>query len=288
MPELPEVESVRRTLAAHLCGRRIHAVDLRRPDIVHGSATPQALLKNQTVTRVDRRGKQLALVADTGRVVCIHLGMSGSVRYETLPQPIGSGQTPFDPSEKRNRHAHMLWQLSDTEFVVHRDPRRFGGLWTCRTFEALLAERWAELGPDALTIQPVDLLGRLSCTARPLKAALLDQQLVAGLGNIYVDEALYAARLSPLTPADRLSLPPVQRLVRQMRRILNAAIRSGGSTLRDYVDGNGRAGQFQLRHLVYGRSGEDCPQCRTPFTTTRVTGRTTVFCPQCQNSTAPN
>jgi len=160
--------------------------------------------------------------------------------------------------------------------------RRFGGVWTFPDRAALAAERWHRLGPDALAVRPAELNAGLGRTGRPIKAALLDQQVVAGLGNIYVDELLFAARLAPHARADGLDLPAVQRLVRQMRRLLRRAIDAGGSTFRDYVDAAGEAGRFQQSHRVYGRAGLGCRRCGRPLGSTLVAGRTTVWCPRCQ------
>lgn len=271
MPELPEVENVRRTLEARLAGRRVVAVDLRRADVVTGDATPAALLAADRVARFARHGKQLALVGARGRVVCVHLGMSGQLR--ALP--------PDDP-RVREPHTHLLWRLDDGSAVTFRDPRRFGGVWTFATEAQLLGHRWAALGEDALAITAQTLARALSRRRQPLKAALLDQAVVAGLGNIYVDELLFGCGLHPLTPAGDLGAQQVRGLVRAMRRVLGQAVAAGGSTLRDYVDGNGEAGGFQLRHRVYGRGGQPCRRCRSDLATLVVAGRTTVCCDVCQ------
>ena len=278
MPELPEVETVRRSLEPCLMGRTIQAVELLRPDVVTGSATPAALLVGQTVTALQRHGKQLAMVGSQrgkngspARCICVHLGMTGSLRYF-------QGRTP------PGRHNHVVWQLQGGGRVLFADPRRFGGLWTFASRAALLERRWAVLGPDALTVSPTLLHARLMGTRRPLKSALLDQSVVAGLGNIYVDELLHACGLHPCTPAGTLTFAQVGPLVRRMRRLLGRAIEAGGSTVRDYVDGTGRQGGFQLRHQVYGRAGEQCRGCGAVLEQLIVGGRTTVFCSGCQRS----
>lgn len=279
MPELPEVEHVGRTLRPAVLGRTVTAVDLRRPDIVTGSSTPADLLEGQRVVDLRRHGKQLALVADTGRCVVVHLGMSGrllslrpGVRHEAALSP------PLD------RHMHAIWRLDSGGHVVFADPRRFGGLWTFASDADLHTQRWGVLGPDALAIGPAALHDRLARTRRPLKAALLDQHLVAGLGNIYVDELLFACRLSPTTPTEAVNRATAARLVRHMRRILGKAIDAGGSTLRDFVGADGRVGGYQRAHRVYGQGGRRCPRaaCRSALQTTIVAGRTTTFCPVCQ------
>ena len=280
MPELPEVENVRRGLVATVLGRCVIRVTVRRLDVVHGPSGPANLLRGRTITRIDRLGKQLALVAAshrgpddgrTGPCICIHLGMTGSLRYYApgVPAP-------------RDIHSHVCWRLDNGGKLIFRDPRRFGGLWTHPSVEALESERWSRLGQDALRITPKRLYAGLQRTRRPLKAALLDQAVVAGLGNIYVDELLFACRLSPVSPANTCKIEQTRQLVRHMRGLLNRAVRSGGSTLRDYVGADGQAGGFQLRHKVYGRTGENCVMCKDPLTCSQVAGRTTVYCTTCQ------
>jgi len=285
MPELPEVETVRRTLEPLVCGRRVVSVDIRRSEVVHGSRTPHALLRGAVVDRIDRHGKQFALIAAAngaggagGHCVCIHLGMTGTVSHAQDGATDGATVGAMLAAH----HTHVVWRLDDGGVMTFRDPRRFGGLWTARNTSELLASRWAALGEDALTIPPARLHAKFGGSRRPLKAALLDQTVVAGLGNIYVDEALHAAGLHPLSPAGALGRADVVNLVRVMRRILRRAIGMGGSTLRDYRDGRGRAGSFQGRHRVYQRAERPCLRCRAVLSRLVVSGRTTVFCPQCQ------
>lgn len=307
MPELPEVERVRLTLAQQVLGRKVQRVQLLRADVVHPPtalekgadphvpphthmppATPAELLAGRRLARLDRHGKQLTLIADDGRCVCIHLGMTGSLQWhspasDSSPSPpdarrAARGADPADPSP----HTHLIWCLDDGSAIHFRDPRRFGGLWTFPTVETMHAQRWHRLGSDALTITPTGLHQRLRTTRRPLKAALLDQHIIAGLGNIYVDELLFALGLHPARAADTLALNEVQALVRRMRTLLHRAIAAGGSTLRDYVDGNGSRGNFQKRHQVYGRAGQPCQRCHQTLTATPIAGRTTVLCTSCQ------
>lgn len=266
MPELPEVETVRRGVDAHAVGRRIEAVRIRRRDVVRGDLRPMA---GQVLSAASRHGKQLALITDTGPLACVHLGMSGSLR-------VAPDRTP------RANHVHAVWVLDGGLELRFRDPRRFGGVFGFPDLQQLRTARWNALGPDATVINPSNLHRRLASTTRALKAALLDQQLVAGLGNIYVDELLYAARLNPMRPAHTVDRPAAKRLVARMRPLLQTAIDAGGSSLRDHVGADGAAGAFQDRHRVYGRGGQPCRRCRATLSVAAVAQRTTVWCPGCQ------
>jgi formamidopyrimidine-DNA glycosylase len=281
MPELPEVETVRRTLAQNILGHVILGVKVRRESVICGSAKPKALLNGLRIEKLVRHGKQLAIVGTTKkstagdkssieRCICVHLGMTGSLRFAS-----GGGKLK-DP------HCHVVWKLDGQAQLRFRDPRRFGGIWTFDSLSALQDQRWNRLGPDALLIKPKQLHQKLLGTRRAIKAALLDQQLIAGLGNIYVDELLFTCRLNPLQAANSLSIEQVRPLVTKMKRLLNRAIDTGGSSLRDYVDSDGRPGKFQQLHQVYGREALPCRNCGQPLSKTIVGGRTTVCCEQCQ------
>lgn len=279
MPELPEVESVRRSASRCLLGRTVIGVRLHRPDIVQGDTRPRALLMGATVASIERRGKLLAILATDGRALAVHLGMSGQLLC--LPP----GATP-----QRTDHVHAEWRLGDpgdlpaqASRMLFRDPRRFGGLWTYPSARDLYDDRWAALGPDAATVTADDLSAALARSARSLKAALLDQTALAGVGNIYADEALFAAALHPLRPCSSLTPDDWGALALAIRRVLADAIDAGGSTLRDYRDASGGAGAYQTRHLVYGRAGKPCMKCSSPLVHLTVAQRTTVACPRCQH-----
>jgi formamidopyrimidine-DNA glycosylase len=264
MPELPEVETVVTTLRPKVVGKPILAVVSVRQDIL----TPAELdlsrcLCGRTIRGVERRGKRIVCTLDDGNRFYIHLGMTGQVS-------VVAPDTPLPP------HTHLELDLGVTR-MRFRDPRRFGGLW------------WLgqdapdeKMGPEPLELRPKELLSRLGRTTRAVKNALLDQRVVAGLGNIYVDEALHGAGIHPLTPANRLSMKQVGRLSRAIKSTLRRAIRHRGSTLRDYLDADGAAGGFQRLHRVYDREGEPCPRCRAAIKRIMLGGRSTHFCPGCQ------
>ncbi len=221
---------------------------------------------------IRRHGKALALVGDRGSCLQIHLGMSGQLR------------TDVDPSSAT--HIHAVWDFDDRARVCFRDPRRFGGLWPFPTQPALEAH-WARLGPDAFDTAAStlrnELAQRLAATRRAIKAALLDQSLVAGIGNIYADESLFEARLDPRRPALTLDGDDIARLTSAIQKVLRRAIKAGGSTLADYRSLGGEAGRAQTEHRVYGRAGMACTACGSPIAGFMTGGRTTAACLNCQH-----
>jgi formamidopyrimidine-DNA glycosylase len=296
MPELPEVENVGRSIRPNVVGRRVVGVELFRRDVVDGPCDESALLVGQVVVAVLRYGKQLALVGGehveayeekvarwvrkpksvpaglAGPVIGVQLGMTGSLRW----LPAG---TEIESLEK---HTHVVWRLDDKSLLTFKDPRRFGGLTTSKNFGEHCSHKWQSLGPDALTISGKKLHAGLSRTQRPIKSALLDQTVAAGIGNIYADEALFASGIHPLETANSVHLERVEMLASQVRRILKRSIVEGGSTIRDYANGQGEAGGFQDRHKVYGRAGLKCKKCRGVLTGLVLQGRATVCCGVCQ------
>lgn len=281
MPELPEVEHLKRSLQPLLVGSYIERVRVARRDVIQFSdtqvstgSTNKALLSGTRIAELDRRGKQLAVLSNAGRLLCIHLGMSGQLVY-----------VPDGGMLKHTSHIHCSWRIrsgASTGWLHFRDPRRFGGIRTFASHEVLLKLRWATLGPDALTIAAKQLAGSLSRTARPIKAALLDQAVLAGVGNIYADESLYAARIHPCSISCALPAASVTALARAVRSTLRRAIRAGGSTLRDYTDGNGEQGWFTVQLRAYGRAGQPCSSCGKAMHQLQVAQRTTTICPHCQ------
>jgi formamidopyrimidine-DNA glycosylase len=273
MPELPEVESVRRQLEPVLTGRRFVRVRIDDPRLVrpYEPAAVAAELEGECVAAVDRRGKYLIVRFGSGRILLIHLRMTGSLLH-TL-----TGSLQDDP------HQRAVVTLDDGSDVAYRDVRRFG---TWLLLEPGEAEPYlgARIGDEPLeTLFTAVRLGeRLAGRRTSLKAALLDQRTLAGLGNIYADEALWRARLNPLRPAADLDRAELRRLHRSIRAALEHGLARQGSTLRDYRLPDGSGGSMQEEFRVYGRRDEPCDRCGTPIARTRVAGRTTWFCPTCQ------
>jgi formamidopyrimidine-DNA glycosylase len=273
MPELPEVESVRRQLEPALVGRRFERVSIDDPRLVrpYEPAEVAGELEGERVAALERRGKYLVVRFVSGRTLLIHLRMTGSL----LRAPNGS--LPDDP------HRRAVVTLDDGSDVAYRDVRRFG---TWLLLEPGAAEPYlgARVGDEPLdTLFTAARLGeRLAGRRTSLKAALLDQRTLAGMGNIYADEALWRARLNPLRPAAGIDRAELRRLHRGIRAALEHGLARQGSTLRDYRLPDGSGGSMQDEFRVYGRRDEPCDRCGTPISRTRVAGRTTWFCPTCQ------
>jgi formamidopyrimidine-DNA glycosylase len=273
MPELPEVESVRRQLEPALVGRRFERVSIDDPRLVrpYEPAEVAAELEGERVAAVERRGKYLVVRFESGRALLIHLRMTGSLLSARR------GSLPDDP------HRRAVVKLDDGSDVAYRDVRRFGTWLLLEPGEAepYIAARVGDEPLDAL-FTAARLGERLANRRTSLKAALLDQRTLAGMGNIYVDEALWRARLNPLRPAAGLDRNELRRLHRGIRAALEHGLARQGSTLRDYRLPDGSGGSMQDEFHVYGRRDEPCDRCGTLIARTQVAGRTTWFCPTCQ------
>jgi formamidopyrimidine-DNA glycosylase len=265
MPELPEVQTVVNSLRPTVVAARIDRVEVLRDDIIHPPGFDlTASLTGRIVRDISRRGKRIVFTLDDSQGFFIHLGMTGRLTIER--------DTPV------LKHTHLILHSRGTQ-VRFRDPRRFGGVFWLGS-----DSNHDPMGPEPLLIRPKQLAQRLSKTTRAIKNALLDQHLIAGLGNIYVDESLFEARIHPLKCADKLSLDQVSRLNRAIKLTLRRALRHRGSTLRDYVDAEGGAGAFQRLHKVYDRAGQPCRTCKRLIKRIVLGGRSTCFCPKCQPS----
>jgi formamidopyrimidine-DNA glycosylase len=273
VPELPEVETVRRRLEPALVGRRFERVEIDDPRLTRPEdpAEVAAELTGERVEALERRGKYLVVRFESGRVLLIHLRMTGTLLHAA----------PGKPTDVSHRRAVV--NLDDGSDVVYRDVRRFG-TWLLvepDELDSYLAQR---LGGEPLgrTFTTRTLAASLANRRAPVKAALLDQRTLAGLGNIYVDEALWRARIHPLRPARELDADEVRALREGIKRALEAGIKRQGATLRDYRQPDGSAGSMQNEFKVYGRLGEPCDRCGTLIEKTRVAGRGTWYCPACQ------
>lgn len=270
MPELPEVENLARTLAPQILGLTIQDVRCQFPAIV--SPDPDCFadaVRGHSIEQLHRHGKYLFFMLDGDKALALHLRMTG--QFLLVPR-----------SQPADKHTHLELLLSDRKRkIVFRDVRKFGRFKLLNGSVAQFIEE-KKLGADALQISARRLHQALQRTSRSIKAALLDQRIVAGLGNIYTDEILYRERISPLRKASALGLEQVASLRRAVRAVLQSAIRRRGTTISDYVDARGQRGSFQKSLLVYSRSGLPCPRCGTEIIKSRVAGRGTYSCPNCQ------
>ena len=267
MPELPEVETTVRGLVRVLDGRRIERVEARRPDLRR--ALPPDLGQRLTGSRViglRRRAKYGLIDTDRGDTLVFHLGMSGHWRV--------------DPAETA-KHDHFIIDTDEGHRVALNDARRFGSLDLVPTNALADWPAINALGPEPFDLDPLELKRRLAGRSAAIKLLLLDQRIVAGLGNIYACEALHRAHINPRRAAGRLSKPATKRLVEAIREVIEEAIEAGGSTLRDYARPDGELGYFSKRFAVYDREGKACG-CGGTVRRIVQGGRSTFYCPQCQ------
>lgn len=285
MPELPEVETVRRGLEPVLHGARLSRVRQNRPDLrfpFPGNFTER--LEGATVQRLDRRAKYLLFALDTGETWVTHLGMTG--RFTLDGRQLGEFEEPA-PIAGKHEHMSFCATLSGaTHRIGFADARRFGFMGLIPTDQVEAHPWFAGMGPEPLgnAFSGARLGEALAGRKQNIKVTLLDQRIVAGLGNIYVCEALYRARISPTLAAGKVSKPRVELLAAKIRDVLNDAIEAGGSTLRDFANAEGGQGYFQHRFDVYGREGEPCRGEGCAGVVKRIVqaGRSTFYCPSCQ------
>jgi len=280
MPELPEVETIRRGLSPVLAGRSIVAVTLRREGLRRPfPADMAARLAGARVLGLARRAKYLLAGLSTGETLLIHLGMTGRFAIAPASVPAGQGAGP-------GRHDHVILDLDDGMRLSFNDARRFGAMDLVASDALAAHPLLAGLGPEPLGegFDGACLAARLHGRRMPVKAALLDQRIVAGLGNIYVCEALFRARLHPAQPAGDIGGNACGALAGAIRDVLAEAIEAGGSTLRDYRQAGGGQGYFQHSFRVYGREGQDCPApgCAGRIERIVQSGRSSFLCPACQ------
>jgi len=273
MPELPEVETIVRDLRPCLVGRRIMAVKVSRKSLRRPWQRQwQKQLIGRGISALRRRGKWIVLALDGEFFLVIHLGMTGQLRVVPDREPVAD-------------HTHVICQLDgSTEQLRFRDIRRFGSATVLEDpdrLETFFQE--SNLGPEPFDLEAAYFRRCLAKTARCLKAVLLDQRVVAGVGNIYADEALFESHLHPLRRGVDLSTAEAGRLRKGIVTVMNRAIHLRGSSIRDYIGGSGLKGRYQEDFRVYGRAGQPCPRCRKAIRRLRLAGRSAHFCPGCQN-----
>jgi formamidopyrimidine-DNA glycosylase len=273
VPELPEVETIVTDLRPHLVGRTIVSCELRFPAIVRHPEPEDFVdsVAGQTIEALRRRGKFILIGLGGELLLVVHLGMTGQLRL-------------VDAGTELAPHTHAVFSLDDGRHLRYRDPRRFGRLLLGSEHALLLSKTLPQLGPEPIDPEFAadELYQRLRRRRTSLKAVLLDQAAIAGVGNIYADESLHRARLRPDRIAGTVSRKSAQRLHESLRESLLVAIRNRGSSVDTYRDAWGELGGQQEKLLVYGRAGEPCFTCGRPLSMIRIAGRTTVFCRRCQ------
>ena len=273
MPELPEVETTMRGLAGVIEGRRLIDVTARRPDLRFPLPPDfSRRLEGRLVERLDRRAKYILVRLEAGATWLIHLGMSGRMI-------VGHGKAPT-----LAKHDHVTLKTDAGGHVIYQDARRFGFMDLFATAEEARHPRLAALGLEPLSdLEPKRLANLLAGKVSTIKAALLDQRVIAGLGNIYVSEALFRAKVRPEREAGSLKPAEIKRLTVAIPEVLSEAIAAGGSSLRDYRQPSGELGYFKASWAVYGREGKDCPRCGKGVVARIVqSGRSSFYCPSCQ------
>lgn len=276
MPELPEVETTARGVAPHVTGKRLTAIDVRQPSLRWPVEIPE-VAQTASIRQVYRRAKYVLFKTDVGHFI-LHLGMSGSLRW--LPAPA--------PAPQKHDHIDFVFASpsQDAEgagVLRYNDPRRFGSLhWHAGVLDEhfLLARLGVEPLSDAFSGDY--LKGYTRGRKTPIKSLIMDSHVVVGVGNIYANEALFRAGIRPTHRAARMTLAACEALVAEIKTVLGWAINRGGTTLRDFVGGDGKPGYFQQELLVYGREGEACRRCEEPLQGVRISNRATVYCRNCQ------
>ena len=280
MPELPEVETVRRGLVPVMEGQRIEQADINRPNLRFAlPANMSQRLTGATVLRLHRRSKYLLADLSTAETLLIHLGMSGRILISGTP--LGQFHHNHPAPQK---HDHVVFHMENGTRITFNDARRFGAMDLMPTATATDHPLLTNLGPEPLgnDFNEQALQNRLHARMTPIKSALLDQHIVAGLGNIYVCEVLHRAKIAPQRLCASLTQTETAALVPIIRTVLTEAIEAGGSSLRDFRQTDGELGYFQHTFRVYDRAGQTCPHCHTPILRIVQSGRSSFYCPTCQ------
>lgn len=272
MPEMPEVETVRRGLLTQVKNHQIKQVEIRYPDLITGD-TEQFVefVTGATITDIGRRAKFLLIHLDNGYTIISHLRMEGRYRISADPAAI-------------DKHSHAIFTLDNGQKMIYNDVRKFGRMQLWNTDDLMNNKSLQKLGPEPLSSEFTfqNLKPRIMRHRKDIKTVLLDQSVMSGLGNIYVDEVLWKVKIHPETPANHLTDEDIQNIIEVSNQEMKMAIASGGSTVRSYIDATGHKGNMQNSLKVYGKEGTPCPRCGTDIVKIKVGGRGTHFCPHCQ------
>jgi len=270
MPELPEVETVVRGLRRTILGKKIKNLKIFPSRILHSS--PAFLKRNlirQRIQEITRRGKNIIIKLSSGDLLLIHLGMTGNLFYLNKPALMG-------------KHDHIELEFTDKTYLRYSDIRKFGKFKLMKSYQAIKEDVLKKLGPDPTEISRDDFVQLLRGKKGRIKSVLLNQSIIAGIGNIYADEALFEAKIHPLQKVSDISRKKLIKLHQAIQKVLRKAIKAGGSSVDNYRDVDGKSGFFQFYHKVYGREGELCKRCGTKIKRIIISQRSAHFCPECQ------
>jgi len=271
MPELPEVETIINGLNNLIVGQQIVRAQLLTKQLLRLNSNDfTETLFGKTIEGVKRKGKQILIELSQDRVLWVHLMMTGKLWLLSLDEP----QTKFDG---------VIFELEPLgKKLVFYDQRRFGKVKLLKNGELSKLKEYSQLGPDSLEISKAEFVARVKTRSRMLKPLLMDQSVISGLGNIYVDESLFVAKINPKAISSKLSRQKLEGLFEAVRKVLKRAIRAGGSSIRDFSGVDGQRGYFQVEHKVYRKAGKPCPVCRTKIKRIILAQRSSHFCPRCQ------
>jgi formamidopyrimidine-DNA glycosylase len=278
MPELPEVETIAKGLRQTIVGQKVKTIQAIFPDIVRQNFNVfKKAVTHKKIKKVRRRGKYLLIDLSGDKTVLIHLGMTGNLLLQVRRQY----QT--NKFNHHDKHDHLIFCfLGSNEQLCYNDQRKFGKIKVFDTDKENQVPELKKLGPDAIDVTPAEFVELFRKRKGRIKSALLNQHIVAGLGNIYADESLFEARINPAQKIDRLSKPKLVQLHQVINKILRKAIKAGGSSIDNYLNVDGNMGRFQLQHKVYGMEGERCKRCGTKIKRIKINQRSSYFCPRCQ------
>jgi formamidopyrimidine-DNA glycosylase len=271
MPELPEVETIARALSKVVVGKKIKSVNAIFPRIVkQNSSMFCKTITGKSIVGVRRRGKFLLFELSDEKILLVHLGMTGNLLLDVKPR-VG------------NKHDHVIFQFCEDKLVLrYNDQRKFGKLKVCDACDEHKVAELKQLGPEALEMSQADFVRIFKSRKGKIKSLLLNQKVIAGLGNIYADESLFEAGIHPEQKAHVLSDDKLKKLHLAIRKTLRRAIKAGGSSIDNYLHIDGEIGGFQLQHKVYGREGERCRRCKATIKRIKINQRSSYFCPRCQ------
>lgn len=280
MPELPEVETIKLGLQKYLVGHKIEKIDIRLPKLLTGNSQ---LLFGAKVTNVQRYGKGLVIDFDNSYSLAVHVKMTGQFIYTGKNVPKNTVVSVKKVGQVPNIWTHIIFYLDDNAVLYYNDLRQFGWLKIIKTSDVLSLPFFKTLGPDPLTQLTLEQFGSLTKQAnKPIKTLLLDQKKIAGIGNIYANDALFIAGIDPRRKGKNLTIFEIERLYQAILKVLKKGLEQGGASEVNYVNALGEDGEYQRHFQVYGRENEPCLKCKTKIEKIKLGGRGTFFCPHCQ------